>query len=214
MMSKPENTTAKMRDPAEALLFLTESMDGDPGAPILRQERDGQRQLVNSDRLPSDIHGGRAGWEALGFTFGDPDPDDPMFMPATLPDGWKRRGTEHAMWSEIADTHGRPRVAIFYKAAFYDRRAFMRLNSLDSYVSNHVEYDGPLAVTDDWATSETVPAALARLRDEYLEEACRYRGYAGEGHRSDDNRAALRKIAAEKDDVAARYAAKLAEMTS
>ena len=31
------------------------------------------------------------------------------------------------MWSHIVDAEGRKRVAVFYKAAFYDRRADMRL---------------------------------------------------------------------------------------
>jgi hypothetical protein len=199
-MSEIENTTGRMKDHAEKLLFLAEGM-ADPSAPILRQERDGQRQLVNSDRLPADIRGDRAEWEALGFTFGDPDPGDPMFMPATLPPGWKREGSDHAMWSYLLDQHGRRRASIFYKAAFYDRRAFMRLESLDSYVANHVEYDGPLVITDEWATPETVTAALARGRQDALAKAEECRGYGD----SDT----CRKHVTQYTEAAAKYAALL-----
>ncbi len=121
-MESIDNTTRGMReDPGERMAFIVDDSF------IERQERAGQRQLITSDRLPSQIMGDRAEFEALGFVFGDPDPDDPLFMPATLPPGWKREGSDHAMWSYLADQHGQRRVAIFYKAAFYDRRAFMRL---------------------------------------------------------------------------------------
>jgi len=110
------------------------------------------------------------------------------------------------MWSYLLDEHGRRRVAIFYKAAFYDRSAFMRLNSLDSYVSNHVEYDGPLVITDEWATPETVAAALARGHEDALARAGEWRGYGD----SDT----IRKYVAQYEEAAAKYAALLAEVTS
>jgi hypothetical protein len=134
-MSEPQNTspirntTEAMKDPVEASLFLLDAMAGHPGG-IERMEAAGQAQLVNSDRLPTDT--GRDGDEAfiaLGFTFEEPDPDDPLFRPATLPSGWKRQASDHSMWSYIVDEQGERRVAIFYKAAFYDRRAFMRLGA-------------------------------------------------------------------------------------
>ncbi len=121
-----ENTSR--RDPYLHLLGAL----GDAGSYIEDQERDGQKQLVNSDRLPTEIsHGTQADFEALGFVFGDVDPDDPLFRQVTLPDGWVRRGSDHAMWSYIDDERGRERVAIFYKAAFYDRRASMSLRPVE-----------------------------------------------------------------------------------
>lgn len=118
-----ENTSN--RDP---LLHYLGMQDAGQTDYILGMEAAGQRQLVNSDRLPVRILGATlADFEALGFTFGEPEPDDPLFRAATLPAGWTRRGSDHAMWSYIDDETGTPRVAIFYKAAFYDRRAFMRL---------------------------------------------------------------------------------------
>jgi hypothetical protein len=122
------NTTEDMSDEAGRLLLLAESMGagGFTGA-IERMEADGQRQLVTSDRLPIQTRGADAAFRALGFTFGDPDPNDQLFRPATLPAGWKREGSDHSMWSYIVDETGTQRVAIFYKAAFYDRNAFMYL---------------------------------------------------------------------------------------
>lgn len=110
----PDNTAA---DPRPEWLF-----GGNPDA-IQAQERAGQAQLINSDRLPTDRFGDADAWTALGFTFGEPDPADPMFCPATLPDGWRREGSDHDMWSYIVDGDGVQRVAVFYKAAFYDRSA-------------------------------------------------------------------------------------------
>lgn len=167
-MSEIRNTTRDMRDdPAEPLLALAEGMaTGSAASFIERQERDGQRQLVNSDRLPTDRRGTPdEEWLALGFTFGDPDPQDDMFCPATLPPGWKREGSDHAMWSYLVDELGRRRVGIFYKAAFYDRSAFMRLNSVSTYVWDVVHNGGEYLLDDKWATAETVLAALhARVR--------------------------------------------------
>jgi hypothetical protein len=98
---------------------------GLPGM-IEASESAGQAALVESESLPSQISG-RATFEALGFTFGQPYPDDKNFLPATLPAGWSKRSTDHAMWSEIVDEKGRVRAGVFYKAAFYDRRAHMSL---------------------------------------------------------------------------------------
>ncbi|MET9099992.1 hypothetical protein [Streptomyces antibioticus] len=127
---------------------------------IAEQEHRGQQQLVHSDRLPSRVHefnGSDAEFEALGFKFGEPDPKDSLFRPATLPDGWTKTGSDHDMWSYVIDHLGRRRVAVFYKAAFYDRRAFMRLITLDGYVYD-CQQKGVDVVTDDtWAT----PAAVA-----------------------------------------------------
>ncbi|MFI5934745.1 hypothetical protein [Actinoplanes sp. NPDC051494] len=112
------------------LLHLAGSLGG-PGRYIEEMESSGQTQLVNSDRLPTRInHGAQADFEAVGFVFGDIDKRDPLFRQVTLPAGWKRQGSDHAMWSYIVDKQGSKRVAIFYKAAFYDRDAFMSLREV------------------------------------------------------------------------------------
>jgi len=166
-----ENTSEAMKDPANALLMLAASMGpGGSDQAIAEQERAGQAQLVTSDRLPTEIRGDRASFEELGFTFGDPDPRDPLFAPATLPEGWKRESSDHAMWSYIVDELGRRRVGIFYKAAFYDRRADMHLVGLHGYVTGCV-HDGKPIVTDvTWGTREAVAAVLRKAAENEQED--------------------------------------------
>jgi hypothetical protein len=211
-----DNTTRRMReDPAEPLLLLAEGMaTGSATSFITGQEKAGQRQLVNSDRLPADTKRDRREMEALGFTFGEPDPGDPLFMPATLPEGWKRKGSDHDMWSFVTDQHGRKRVAVFYKAAFYDRSAFMRLESLWSYVHQHVEYGEPLVITDEWATREAVIEAMREHLAENRADAANFRGYAADttGRRDEANRKGCAEIAEEKEATAAKYEAAIAAL--
>lgn len=188
-MTEIKNTTRAMReDPAEPLLALAEGMaTGSASSFVERQEADGQRQLVNSDRLPTDTgHDGDEPFLALGFTFGEPDERDPMFRAATLPAGWRREGSDHAMWSYIADEHGRRRVAIFYKAAFYDRSAFMRLETLYGYVTQAVEYHGtPVVFDEQWATLSAVADVMADARDKNLKQADFWREGSDERHVAD-----------------------------
>jgi len=99
-------------------------MGGNPDA-ILDQESRGQDQLVNSHDLPVSCRPNRDVLETAGVKFGNPKKSDPLFCRAELPDGWTKRATDHSMWSELVDAGGRLRARIFYKAAFYDRDAFM-----------------------------------------------------------------------------------------
>lgn len=93
---------------------------------IEAQEAQGQRQLVGSTQLP--VKGNHdPKFAEMGIIFGASTPDDPLFCEATLPAGWSKRATDHSMWSEIVDEIGKVRASIFYKAAFYDRDAFIRV---------------------------------------------------------------------------------------
>ena len=149
-----------------------------PGGPgfgpyIEAQEKQGQRELVESTDLPSRLNGGSDDdFIALGFAFGEPHARDPLFRPATLPEGWRREGSGHAMWSYILDEKGRQRVSIFYKAAFYDRDAFMSLV-------------GPYAVFTELIYGDAEPTSIpiderltVEMAREYLDreraEAVRY----------------------------------------
>jgi hypothetical protein len=121
--------SAAMRgDIANALVAST------PGG-IERQEAAGQRALVESAMLPKEMRGAtREQLTALGFKFGG-DVDD-LFVQCDLPAGWSKRGTDHSMHSDLLDEQGRRRAGIFYKAAFYDRRADMHMNrrfNVESY---------------------------------------------------------------------------------
>ena len=209
--------TSKFFGTAQADMILADARSGGrggSGAFIEEMEREGQAQLVTSDRLPTDSHRTDAEFEALGFTFGDPDPDDPMFRPATLPEGWKRKGSSHAMWSYIVDQHGRERAAIFYKAAFYDRSAFMGLNGLGGYVAKHVEHGEPLIFDDEWATREAVLTELRALRDACRKEVADCRRYAAaDESRGEDSRTYFAGRMAEQEATAAKYDAAIAALT-
>lgn len=120
------NTTAEAKRNIEegSMRALVDVMPG----MIEHSERRGQRELVESTLLPTDFSYSnkardRAILESWGFKLGDVVEGDPMFMHVELPDGWTREGTDHAMHSSILDEKGRKRIAIFYKAASYDRSA-------------------------------------------------------------------------------------------
>ena len=173
-MSEIRNTTEDFRGPG-ALIGLGLGMGGSDAltAIVTDQESAGQRQLVNSDRLPTD---GSEDPEflALGFTFGPVDARDPLFRPATLPPGWKREAADHAMHSHLVDELGRKRVAIFYKAAFYDRRADMRLVGHAAYLRGCL-WDKTTPVLDGvWlpvAAAAEVLESIAKGLDKQEDEA-------------------------------------------
>ncbi len=167
-----DNTTARTQTPEGRLGFLAASMGpGGSDQAIEEQERAGQAQLVHSDQLPTDIQGDRADFEAVGFVFGDTVPGDPMFQTVTLPDGWTREGSDHAMWSYIVDHLGRRRASIFYKAAFYDRRADMTLTSVRSYLSGRVHSEQPIVTDDTWATPAAIADAARTIAAGHQEDA-------------------------------------------
>lgn len=105
-----------------------------PGG-IEAQESAGQAMLVAAEQLPKECTGAtREQLVALGFWFGA-DVDE-IFVTARLPPGWQKVAGENAYWSRIYDEKGRERASIFYKAAFYDRRAHMSMSrrySVGSY---------------------------------------------------------------------------------
>jgi hypothetical protein len=113
------------------LFGLTALAFGSTGR-VEAQEDQGQRELVASDTLPSELSGGEESWtklRSLGFVVGELVSSDPMFRYIQLPAGWKKKGGDHDMWSSVVDETGKERLSVFYKAAFYDRSAFMRIVS-------------------------------------------------------------------------------------
>lgn len=158
-----ENTSSM--DPREKLLDML------VGGGIEGQEQRGQSQLVKSTLLPTN-RGRRylsdddtEKMMELGFTFGEPLESDPLFCEATLPEGWTKEGSDHAMWSYVLDERGIKRVAVFYKAAFYDRDAFMRLISPGANHADEMVYgDGEVWLNDKFTDDE-----LQQVRD-YLDQ--------------------------------------------
>lgn len=106
------------------LNLVTCMTEGIPG-----QEAQGQRELVHSDVLPTKVNGGDI--QKLvkrGLILGDPVKGDKLFRQVTLPKGWKKVATGHSLWSNLVDENGEEVATIFYKAAFYDRDAFINVN--------------------------------------------------------------------------------------
>lgn len=123
--------TAKQAQENPALVILDALVRGG-GESMLHQEAQGQRSFVGSDTLPTDIrrHGdyeAQAILEAAGVKFLGVVEGDDMFQFVEFPQGWKKVATDHSMWSDLVDDKGRKRASIFYKAAFYDRSAFISL---------------------------------------------------------------------------------------
>ncbi len=113
-----------------------------PGG-IEAQEARGQRDLVASEALPIKLQGAtRKQLTEIGFVFGDD--IDELFVSCQLPPGWKKEATEHSMHSNLLDASGSKRGNIFYKAAFYDRKADMWMRprySVDAYVQVGDNYE-------------------------------------------------------------------------
>jgi len=202
----PENTTARPAD-LHLLGLLSEGNDGYIGG----MEAAGQRELVASTSLPTQLSSGTdEDFVKLGFIFGEPDSRDPLFRPATLPEGWRKEGSDHNMWSYVVDQLGRRRVAIFYKAAYYDRRADMRLENVYGYASTLAYEASALPVYDDaWCTREAFAEQLAAIRADLVQRIEQAREMAAS--RSDDYWP--RRASKLKDDLAKHdaWAAKVAE---
>ncbi len=153
----PRNTAAEAKTAAGAMFILANAMGREnPSDAILDMEAQGQRELVREagTRLPAD--GSEALWvAAAGIIVTGPVPGDDLFIEAVLPAGWIITPTDHAMWSDLRDAQGRKRASIFYKAAFYDRDAYMRgeyrfgvsqdYESPESGRATHYVYDATLA---------------------------------------------------------------------
>lgn len=118
------------------VLFTHLLVSGSPDGLIEAQEASGQKSLVESDTLPTEVqepYGKSKGFtkaalERWGVKFHDRVKGDDIFQYVTLPKGWKKVETDHSMWSNLVDDKRRTRAAIFYKAAFYDRSAYFSLN--------------------------------------------------------------------------------------
>lgn len=97
-----------------------------PGG-IEAQEKKGQGLFVNSELLPIEFNSGTlAELEQMGVRYGHAVND--LFCHVELPAGWKKVALGHSLWSKLVDEKGRERASIYYKAAFYDRCAFINVN--------------------------------------------------------------------------------------
>jgi hypothetical protein len=167
-----ENT--QNRDPLLHLMGMTGSA-GVAGY-ITEMEKAGGAQVAASELMPAE-----APWDdliALGFTKGEPVPGDDLFVNATLPAGWTKKATDHAMHTDILDERGVARVSIGYKAAFYDRWANAHITNVGSQVAMHAIYgDGDVALPETWSvlTEAERSEAISRASEHYDR-------YAGKSH--------------------------------
>lgn len=121
---------AQVRKENGDFVLLGALATGSASRAIEEQERNGQASLIharegNVVQIPLDGSEHAEAFEAIGITLGEP--TDELFRSATLPEGWKIVATDHSMWTRLLDDKGEERASIFYKAAFYDRRAHISL---------------------------------------------------------------------------------------
>jgi hypothetical protein len=131
---RPHNTSKDL--PGAAALLLTGT------GFIEAQEARGAQEAVESQTLPTPNARVREQYEALGFVFGEPFADDPLFCFVTMPKGWEKRRTDHSMHNDIVDAAGNVRGSFFYKASFYDRSADLHAPNIRYRVREHYD-DGP-----------------------------------------------------------------------
>ncbi|MFH0829761.1 MAG: hypothetical protein V1887_01200 [Candidatus Aenigmatarchaeota archaeon] len=108
--------------------FVNATIAMTPGG-IEQQEARGQIAVVTQKLMPRYADGRREPaddvYKKLGIVIiGE---HDDILVKVKLPDGWKLEPTEDSMWSDLRDNKGRKRAQMFYKAAFYDRRANLNL---------------------------------------------------------------------------------------
>jgi hypothetical protein len=116
-------------------------MGGNPAA-IERQEAEGQKELVESLQLPKRCNSPRGvnaaeQYAKMGIKVFTGSKGDDLFMGVKLPKGWVKKATDHSMWCELIDDKGRKRAAIFYKAAFYDRDAFINFETRYQFATRY-----------------------------------------------------------------------------
>lgn len=147
----PANTQKETKE--HPLLMIGASMgSGGPGQAVEEQEAAGQGSFVGSDTLPADVRGDtKAILEAAGVKFLGEVEGDAKFQYVELPEGWKKVATDHSLWSHLYDERWRKRAAMFYKAAFYDRDAFIRAECRYS-----VDYDYDRAEAEGVAVGQVM----------------------------------------------------------
>lgn len=102
-------------------------MGGNPEE-IEAQELRGQQQLCSSSQLPKEIEVSRvekvdAVKEYAKRGIKVRECEDPLFYNVELPAGWRILAMGHVNGADLVNVKGKIIARIFYKAAFYDRRA-------------------------------------------------------------------------------------------
>jgi len=121
-----------------------------------KQEAEEQRRVVRSKLLSRELDLGygcsadsRPLLELLGFVLGDS--GDPLFYQAQFPDSWRIVPTDHSMWTHVT-FKDLALFKMFYKGAFYDRSAFLRIACPEDWDSNvpHTERKSGQLSAERW----------------------------------------------------------------
>lgn len=164
----------------DALLYAMEGEN--PSRAIENQEKRGQQMVVVNQRLPkktndhcvpdeysfNGIEDGmsfeerykissennqkytKSQYEKMGIAIiGE---YDDLFYNAQLPNGWEIKATDNSMWNDLFDDKGRKRAKFFYKAAFYDRDAFINFETRFHVCVDHIA--DPSEDYDIWRKSD------------------------------------------------------------
>lgn len=149
----------------DALLYAMEGEN--PSRAIENQEKRGQQMVVRNQRLPKKVNDSgmwevfengvtddmsfeerheiidrnnleytKQKYEKMGVVIvGE---YDDLFYDVQLPEGWEIKATDHSMWNDLFDDKGRKRANFFYKAAFYDRHAFINFETRYHIKADHI----------------------------------------------------------------------------
>lgn len=100
-------------------------MDEDPDF-LDSQDQRGQQKICEGKLLPIQMTAElRDDLKRAGVVFGAPVADDSLFIHITLPDRWRIVShADHVHWSYLIDDQHNPHATIFYRASFFDRKAF------------------------------------------------------------------------------------------
>lgn len=147
----------------EALLYAQKGES--PSKAIENQEKRGQKMVVANKRLPKatnfcsgyrkfdDFDFTKTQYEKMGIKIIDE--YDDLFWNVQLPNGWEIEATNHTMWNKLIDNNGRKRASFFYKAAFYDRDAFINFETRYTTCVDHI-LDYSVVDYDEWRMSPCI----------------------------------------------------------
>lgn len=166
-----ENTSESMKKKERVRAFLGQSMvEGSPTGAIEDQEAQGQRDVCGqASQLPIKCsEQDEAALAKAGVVFGEHCEGDDQFRHATLPEGWMILPTDHSMWSRLVDATQATRGKIFYKAAFYDRRAMLHASCRYTRECRFSDDGKTVKIRAvDGAASEVLTETESHDRDDY-----------------------------------------------
>lgn len=91
---------------------------------VVAQENRGAQEVVASEEIPKDHPADDV--KKLGIVILGPSDENPLFVKAQLPSGWKKvRNTQDYRTIDVLDENGNRRAYMWYKAASYDSFAYM-----------------------------------------------------------------------------------------